>query len=243
MEGRRLRHEHLEPLTSEDRATNDSNARIPGFPGAGEPGHVDEPARRWVEAEDRVHPIAVASPETYERYLEVVGAIADELGSIATRAQLVEADRSAGAIAERAIARAGISAEGLDLRLAAGAAFAMRDRALAVEERGREAARRVTAAENRGDEWVVVEESGDGAMTPYRRLEMHLPDGAGLVCSVDADLEGGPTVYRVQVVGLDPRTGRGLDRARQGEAPLTFSKRDPWQEAITELRARFQSSS
>ena len=61
--------------------------------------------------------------------------------------------------------------------------------------------------------------------------------------TVDADLEGGPTLYRVQVVGLDPRTGRGLDRARQGEAPLTFSKRDPWQEAITELRARLQSSS
>ena len=209
----------------------------------GEPGDLDETARRWHEAEDRLHPIAVASPETYERYLEVVGAIVDELGSIDTRAQLIEADPSAVATAERAVARAALAAEGLDLRLAAGAAFAMRSRALAVEERREEAARRVRVARGRGDEWVVVEESGDGMMTPHRRLEMHLPDGAGLVCSVEADLEGGPTVFMVQVVAFDPRTGRAEVGPEPAEEPLSFSEERSWREAISTLRARLESSS
>ncbi|MGH2629136.1 MAG: hypothetical protein ACRDHI_01065 [Actinomycetota bacterium] len=243
MEGRRLRDEHLDPLASEVVQTDRPNIRAPGFPAVGRPGRLDDAVQRWQEAEDRLHPIAVASPETYERYLELIRAIAGELGPIATREQLVEADPRSGAIADRAVTRTGLAAEGLDLRLAAGAAFAVRDRVLAVEERRREASRRVCAAAGRGDDWVVVDESGDGVMTPYRRLEMHLPDGAGLVCSIDADLEGGPTVFGVQVVALDPRTGRVEVGQEPAEGPLTFPEERSWREAITDLRARLESPS
>ncbi|MGZ8630641.1 MAG: hypothetical protein ACXWZF_06690 [Actinomycetota bacterium] len=190
-----------------------------------------------------MHPIALASPETYERYLELVRVIVDELEVVDTRAQLLEADRNAEAIARRAVAGSGLVSEGLDLRLAAGAAFAVRSRRLAVEERRNDAEHRVRAARERGDAWVVIEETGDGVLTPYRRLEMHVPDGAGLICTVEADLEGGPTVYRAQVVELDPRTGRGVDRPEGIGEPLTFSERRPWQDAIVNLMSRIESSS
>jgi len=185
----------------------------------------------------------VASPETYERYLELVRVIVEELEVVETRAQLLEADRSAEAIARRAVAGSGLVSDGLDLRLAAGAAFAVRSRRLAVEERRNDAERRVRAARERGDAWVVIEETGDGVLTPYRRVEMHLPDGAGLVCTVETDLEGGPTIYRAQVVELDPMTGRGVDRPERAGEPLTFSERRRWREAISDLMSRIESPS
>jgi hypothetical protein len=185
----------------------------------------------------------VVSPETYERYLELVRVIVDELHVIDTSAQLLEADRSAEAIARRAVAGSELVSDGLDLRLAAGAAFAVRSRRLAVEERRNDAERRVRAARERADAWVVIEETGDGVLTPYRRVEMHLPDGAGLICTVEADLEGGPTVYRAQVVELDPTTGRGVDRPEKAGEPLTFSERRQWREAISDLMSRIESPS
>jgi len=185
----------------------------------------------------------VASPETYERYLELVRVIVDELHVIDTSAQLLEADRNAEAIARRAVAGSELVSDGLDLRLAAGAAFAVRSRRLAVEERRNDAERRVRAARERGDAWVVIEETGDGVLTPYRRVEMHLPDGAGLICTIEADLEGGPTIYRAQVVQLDPTTGRGVDRPARAGEPLTFSERRQWREAISDLMSRIESPS
>jgi hypothetical protein len=190
-----------------------------------------------------LHPIAVASPETYEHYLELVRVIVDELEVVETRAQLIEADRNAEAIARRAVADSGLVSDSLDLRLAAGAAFAVRSRRLAVEERRSDAERRVRAAREHGEPWVVIEEIGDGVLTPYRRLEMHLPDGAGLICTVEADLEGGPTIYRAQVVELDPSTGRGVDRPERVGEPLTFSERRHWREAISDLMSQIESPS
>jgi hypothetical protein len=207
----------------------------------GGPADLDEAARRWLEAEDRLHPIAVASPETYERYLGLVATIVDELGSFATREQLLDADRNAEAIAGRAVARSGLATEGLDLRLAAHAAFAARSRRLAAEEHRRDVARRILAARERGETWVVLEETGDGLLTPYRKLEMHLPDGAGLVCTIEPDLEGGSAAYRAQVVELDPRTGARVDPGERSERPLTFSDRRSWLDAISGLRRRLGS--
>jgi hypothetical protein len=212
--------------------------RGPGLPATGAPGLPDGPARRWQEAEDRLHPIAVASPETYERYLELVRAIAQELAPIATRAELVEAEPGAEAVAARAIARTELPTAGLDVVLATRAAFAVRGRALAIEEAATDRAQRVRTAEERGDDWVVIEEAGDGLLSPLRRLEMHLPDGAGVASSIEVDLEGGPAVFRVQEVALDPSTGKVLDPPAGKTEPLTFTERTAWASAVAELRQR-----
>ena len=203
----------------------------------GGPGHLDEAARRWQEAEDRLHPIAVASPEIYERYLELVRAIAEELAPIATRARLLEAEPGAAAAAARAIDRGGLRAEGLDVELATRAAFAIRARALATEEAAADRRRRVRVARERGDDWVVIEEAGDGILSPLRGLEMHLPDGVGLATSIEIDLEGGSATYQVQEVALDPRTGSVLDPPATAGIS-TFGDRTSWEAAVTELKRR-----
>jgi hypothetical protein len=237
MEGRRLRDEHLEPLERERNVQTDRpNVREPDPPEGGGVGLLEDALRRWQEAEDRLHPIAVASPELYERSLELVRAIAGELAPIATRTQLLEAERDAAAAAARAIDRAGLRTEGLDVPLATRAAFAIRARSLASEEAAADRRNRVRAAEERGDDWVVIERTGDGVMSPFRGLEMHLPDGAGLATWIEVDLEGGPASYSVQEVALDPRTGSLLDPAAPGSEPATFGDRTSWEAAVAELK-------
>ena len=190
-----------------------------------------------------MHPIAVASPDVYERYLELVRAITEELAPIATRAQLLEAEPDAAAAAARAIDRRGVRAAGLDVVLATRAAFAIRARALAIEHAKADRTRRVRAAQERGDDWVVVDETGDGVLSAFRGLEMHLPDGAGLATSIEVDLERGSAAFRVQEVALDPHTGTVLDPGATAAEPLTFADRTAWESAVAELRRRLGGAS
>ena len=195
--------------------------------------------RRWIDAEDRLHPVALADPETYQRYLRLVRIVADELTAARTHEQLVEAYGNADEIVGRAIAREGFAADGLDLRLATAAAFGLRRREVTTELHDREVLRRVRAAEERGEPWVVIEETGRvelGGFVPYRRLEMHLPDGAGLHSFVEPDPVVDVPVFGVQVVALDPRTGRGAAQAGRAPEPRTFTDRDQWESAMRDLR-------
>ncbi len=241
MEGRRLRDEHLEPLArARISDTNRPSVRGPGPPAEG-PGSLDDALRRWQRAEDRLHPIAVASPELYERYLELVQAIVEELAPVPTRARLLEAD--AGPTAARAIDRRKLRADGLDVELATGAAFAIRARALATEEAAADRRRRVRIARERGDEWVVIEEAGDGVLSPFRGLEMHLPDGAGVATSIEIDVDRGSATYRVQEVSLDPHTGTPLDPPPTAAPPSTFDDRAAWEAAVAGLKRRLAERS
>jgi hypothetical protein len=85
-----------------------------------------------------------------------VQAIVEELAPVPTRARLVDAEADAGAMAARAIDHRKLRADGLDVELAAAAAFAIRARALATEEAAADRRRRVRIARERGDEWVVI---------------------------------------------------------------------------------------
>lgn len=200
----------------------------------------DEFVGRWTAAEDRLHPLVLAQPETYERYLQLVRAVADSLDDARTREQLVEAYGRARAIVEATIAREGIAADGLDLGLAAGAAFGLRYREVIAELRRDEVKRRLAAAQDSGEPWVVVFETG-GAMgfpfPPYRKLEMHLPDGMALHSFVELDADMDRPVFGVEVVRLDPLTGAGVPETETPPEPLRFSEREPWEAALEELRA------
>lgn len=206
----------------------------------------DEFVGRWTAAEDRLHPLVLAQPETYERYLQFVRAVANALDHARSREQLVEAFGGARAIVEATIAREGIAVDGLDLELVAGAAFGLRYREVIAELRKDEVRRRLAAAGDRGDRWVVLYETGiagDLPFPPYRKLEMHLPDGMALHSFVDLDADMDRPVFGVQVVRLDPQTGAGVTETENPSEPLTFSEQKQWEAASEGLRARLGGSS
>jgi hypothetical protein len=180
----------------------------------------------------------MVAPEAYEAYVRLVRSIADELGSCATQDELVGAYSDRAAIVERALVRAGASGTGLDLELAADAAFQLRQGELEGELGRAEVSRRIADMEGRAG-WVVLTEAalvGNDVFPPYRRLEMHLPDGTGLDITVELDLETGRPLYAVEVVQLDPATGALLAGTGDSGRRQTFSEPSAWEQAIAALR-------
>lgn len=214
MEGRRVRDEHLEPLT------------------------LDPLVLRWETAERQLSATVLAAPERYELCLRLVRALADELRTSRTMEELASAYPAGRPLAARVAGALGVSAEGLALDLAVGAAFCLRYRELLVETRRAGRVERIRAARERGEEWVVLHATGAGdgpPDPPWRRLEMHLPSGRGILASVEESVEG-PPEYGVEVVLLDPESGS------PAPAPALERRafRDPaaWSDAAEEVRSR-----
>ena len=204
----------------------------------------EELAQRWRAAEERLYPVVMVRPDLYERSIELVRSIADELRSVTTTAALVEAFGNAAEIAAGVIRRESLMVEGIDLGLATSAAFGLRNRELVGElARGRAMAR-IQAAREQGETWVVLYEAGSRAQAPavpYRRLEMHLRGGAALHVYVEQDVATARAVYGVQAVQLDPHTGDWLNEATVWAEPRTFADPEPWQALIEELHGQLAS--
>jgi hypothetical protein len=178
-------------------------------------------------------------PDLYERSIELVRSIADELRGITTTAALVQAFGDAAEIAARVIKRESLAVDDIDVGLATSAAFALRHRELVGELARARAMERIQAARQRGEAWVVLYEAGtqgQAPAVPYRRLEMHLRGGAGLHVYVEQDIATARPVYGVQAVQLDPHTGDWLNEANVWDEPRTFDDPEPWQALISELR-------
>lgn len=193
--------------------------------------------QRWRLAEQRLYPMIMVAPEAYATYVRLVRSMADELGSCATQDELVDAYPNRSAIVESALASAGISGSGLDLDLAADAAFQLRSDEVERQLQRDEVGRRIADMQGRAG-WVVLTETalvGGQIFPPYRRLEMHLPEGTGLEITVELDLKTGHSLYAVEVVALDPANGSMLPDADSGQRQ-TFSERSPWEQAIAALR-------
>lgn len=197
----------------------------------------------WQAAEQRLYPIVMVNPEAYARYLALVRSVADELRAATTPEELTAAfDRSAEVVAA-AVERTGVSAEGLDLGLAAGAAFALRYREVVSEVGRASALRRIQEARERGEGWVIVFESGDPAGALHHRLEMHLSDGAGLRSYVEVDAETGGLRYVAEAMPLDPQTGDRVSEAPPLAEPETFTDPGAWERAVADLRRRLEERS
>ena len=201
---------------------------------------LEEAVRHWQAAEQRLYPAAMGVPEAYERYVALVRAVADELGAVRDLQALADAYLVAGGIAVAAARRRSISTRGLQLEMAAGAAFCIRYREIVAEVHREEVAQRVEAARAGGDQWVTIQETQPGPhgpFPPWRRLDMHLPEGTGLHVWMEESLEHSGVEYGVEVVPLDPNTGQWLAEQAVQER-RTFSEHGLWSEAVEELRAR-----
>jgi hypothetical protein len=196
---------------------------------------VDEALlRRWTEAEARLYPVVLVRPELYQVYIRLVRSIADELGSSSSIEELAERFQGAEELVRQAAARLDIPVQDMDIGLVAGAAFAHGYRGMLQDRHRDEARDRIREARERGDEWVVVYQTGTPAVPPYRRLEMHLSDGAGIHSFVELDPETGGPVYGMETIQLDAQTGDWVTDAESLSSRRTFSDRESWAQEIGE---------
>jgi hypothetical protein len=183
-------------------------------------------------------------PDLYERSVRMVRVVADELAGYLDLDALATAWGGAAEIVHRAASDAGLDLEGLDAGLVAGAAFSMRYRELAAAASHSERLNRIRAAAEAGEAWVRVEEIGSketAGMVPWTWVEMHVPTGAGLRQTLEADPMTGAPRYSLEVVPLDPATGDRLPVPPDVVA-LEESFTDPteWMSAVEAKRAQIE---
>lgn len=195
--------------------------------------------RGWSEAERRLYPSLISRPDAVEGYLRAVRAVADELRPARTVDALAHAHPQGAEMAKEAARRQGLALEDEGADLVAGAAFSLRYREVLAEQQLEEASRRIREAGRRGGEWVVLYEEGSpesAAVLRYDRLEMRLPDGLGLHAFAEPGAAPDAVAYGVELVRLDPRTGRLEDEGSFERA--TFENPEAWRQAVEEFRRR-----
>ncbi len=203
-------------------------------------GFVNE----WQAAEERLYPILMAQSDRYELYVHLVRQVADELRFARTAQELASAYAGGSEIAHAVVQRQGASSQEISLEILAGAAFALRYREILAEVSREEAVRRIQAARARGDRWVVLHETSGAAgpaMPPYRRLEMHIPDGVGVHVFVELSPGMDEVLYCLDLVQLDPATGAWVGQGQPIEH-ATFTEKEPWEAAVRDVLSRYTYS-
>jgi hypothetical protein len=207
--------------------------------GSGESVGLEELARRWQAAEDKLYPVVLVRPEAYASAVTLVRAVVDRLGAVGSVDELAAAFGSSAQMVADVVRDTGVSTEGVDLGLIAGAAFNIRHRDLRAAGQREQAKQRIREAGAAGQDWVVLFETGRldlAPLAPYRLLEMRRADGLGMHVSVSPDPSTGDPVFAVEVVQLDPATGDWVHDAEPATGSETYATRDEWQSAIATLR-------
>jgi hypothetical protein len=195
----------------------------------------------WQEAEQRLSGLAFSRPHSYEASLRAVRAVADELEPVRAVDELVALHGERTALAERVVRREGLPLGDVVPAQVAGAAFAIRYREIRAADARADVARRIGEARASGATWVVLHEEGIpsvGTPQPYRRVEMHLPDGRGFTAFVDEDPDSGEPRFGVELLTLDPGTGRA---ATPPTDRRTFSDTREWERHVEDVRRRIGS--
>ncbi len=206
--------------------------------GPDQPVELEELARRWQAAEDKLYPVVLVRPDVYAAAVTLVRAVADRLADIGSVAELAAAFSSSAQLVADVVRDTGVNTEGVDLGLIAGAAFSIRHRELRTAAQREQAKQRIREAAAAGRDWVVLFETGRldlAPLAPYRRLEMRRSDGLGLHVSVSLDPSTGGPSFAVEAVQLDPMTGDWVHEAEPSTASKTYSTLDEWQRAIATL--------
>jgi len=197
----------------------------------------------WKSAEERLYPVVMVRPDLYERSIRMVRATADELAGCLDVGALVNAWGGAAEIVHRAATEAGFDLEGLDAGLIAGAAFSMKYRELAAATSRAERLQRIRTAAEAGEPWVRVEEIGSketAGMVPWTWVEMHVPTGAGLRQTLEADPMTGAPLYSLEVVPLDPATGDRLPVPPDVVSVEEFNDSTEWMSAVEAKRGQIE---
>lgn len=163
----------------------------------------------WQQGEAQLCSTALAGADTYTRALDLVRHTLEHLRERGVGAAGLVAAAGEGAALVTA-ASGGPATDGLDLRLVAQAALAMRSRELLALQAAARRVEALRAAAARGEAWVVLESAGDPGgdpFLPYRRLEVEVATGRGLLVTAEPDEQFRGCVHAVEPVRVDPATG------------------------------------
>lgn len=223
-----------------------SSATVPdrADPGewAAEPAAIARCLREWHDAEGRVYALVLTAPELYEVSLQLVRAVADELGCVTNEAGLVEAyDADPGLVGRVAAAR-GVDLRAVDAAGVAGAGFGLRHGELVAAHAHEAAQRRVHEAREAGRSWATLHESGTlpepGALgAGYHLVEASLCVPWGVHGSVTFDLEASAMVYLVEPVAVDVAEASWWLSDDLPVPAGTYPDLDSWRAALDEMRA------
>jgi hypothetical protein len=185
---------------------------------------VDELQARWRQGEERLYAAALGRADVYELSLELVSRTTEHLRGLGPGPGplLAAADRGADLVVA---ALGGAAPAGpVDLELVAQAALALRQREVAAEQAAGRRVHRMREARGRGDDWAVLEESGDAQgspLLPYRRLEAQVSTGRAVLVTTSPDASLAASLHAVEGLLVDVVTGalRELGHSR-GSATL-----------------------
>jgi hypothetical protein len=183
-----------------------------------------ETAAAWKQGEERLYLAALGDVDLYRRSMTLVGATLDHLrGRGPDPAGLLDAAAQGAGLVAEAAREGAVSTTGIDPRLVADAALALRHRELVAEQECRRRLDAIADARGRGETRVVLEESGEFAgdpFQPYRRLEAEVATGRALLVSATPDEEFRRCVHAVEALRVDLGTGtvRALDDDRVAPA-------------------------
>ena len=169
----------------------------------------------WSEAERRLYPLATTVPELYMIAVRMVRAVADGLGDVSNHGELVQRWAHGGDAFAEAQTRSGLTVPAeIPVEQIVGAAFAIRDREVAVQQEEEDRRERVRVAREGGESWAVLHERGDisrGLADPYQCIELHLSSGLALVSTVEQEPSTAATNYVASVVEMDSNGGQVIN--------------------------------
>ena len=130
---------------------------------------------------------------------------------------------------------------GLDVPGIAAAALAMRQREVVGEQARSRRLAQIAAAREDGRAWVTLEEAGDPSgnpLLPYRRLEVEVATGRGLLVSATADDTFAGCVHRVERVRVDLAGGGLSDGGAAADTYPTAEAREQGARALRQAAPR-----
>ncbi|MEO6826352.1 MAG: hypothetical protein ABI255_02650 [Microbacteriaceae bacterium] len=172
----------------------------------------------------------MADTEAFERATSLVGLVAVEMRSSGTIPEVVERLDEIVVRLPQIAAAANIDTTGLPLQVVAEAAAALRCRELTSEHAAAKLRERIERARADGQSWLVDEASPALMMAGIiRRQELHLPTGATLITSAEADESADQPVYSLDLFPGSPANGvRAVSE--------TYTDRTEWLAAAERLR-------
>jgi len=168
----------------------------------------------WKEYERQTYPVAMSDPVRYERMHLIIRNMVDSIQHIDSSQELLSAWPTAQDRLSTMASKFNLSLGNMPRLQVSGAAFALRDREIQLQDEIRDRQARIDKARNSNQSWVVLEEAGQieaGLLNPYRRSEMHIASGLTITTFVQADPCDGKPLFVVSVIKLDPRTSELLD--------------------------------
>jgi hypothetical protein len=213
-----------------------------GTPPGSDPEVPSALLAEWRTAEDRLYPMVMVIPESYERVVRLVGATTVELqlacGDVGS---LVAAAPDVAERVRRLASESGTT-DRLDLPLIAAAACLMRYRQLEADTRRDQRRRRIADARESGATWVTLEHGAPPSSwppMPSATVEMHLASGRSLEEMTTIDSSSGAAHFVLAEMVLDAETGE-LNSRR--EAQEEFDDLHRWRAAIAARRQMIEGS-